>query len=504
MAMTIADIRQNYPQYQHLSDQDLADRLHEKFYPEMDKSEYYNKIGFSAPNQNSIQNQPISANKQMADSMITKLHNMTGTVESYDPFAQLSKNVAAGLASGVKGLLGSLPDTSEMGPDNFKKAYPTQERPIDKFDPYKTFGVEDKPFYTPQGAIQTAASLAVPLPPIAKAGGNLINDAAKFKDSLSPAKYATDLSDSLKSGSKNIQEAGKDIATAIKQKYADRISEPKVYYDFLDKHIGDGKIFQKPDPLISTEMDKEKPLLNKIKDLNIGDLYDNFKANPNYRNAHALQSEMGLLENELHVGVIKGTTTRAEMNKVSQLKNELQGSIKDYLERKSNDSGINYSGMYDTATNLYRENVAPYISSPKLRQLTRQGKTSIDNIENIFANPHDFEHPVTGKKQIGPVNKILQELPEDIKNKILYRNIKDLKEGNELSYVDKLKTALSGDFAHLGNENIFKKMADVENRAKNKKNLLKALPYATGGLVSTGGAIAGVDIFNHLTKNSGQ
>ncbi len=47
--ITIKEIREKYPQYDDLSDQDLTDKLHAKFYSDMDKSEFYNKVGFNPP-----------------------------------------------------------------------------------------------------------------------------------------------------------------------------------------------------------------------------------------------------------------------------------------------------------------------------------------------------------------------------------------------------------------------------------------------------------------------
>lgn len=44
---SLADYREKYPQYQDLSDQQLADGLHAKFYSDMPKEEFYGKIGFS-------------------------------------------------------------------------------------------------------------------------------------------------------------------------------------------------------------------------------------------------------------------------------------------------------------------------------------------------------------------------------------------------------------------------------------------------------------------------
>jgi hypothetical protein len=42
---TISEIRQQYPDYNDISDQELADKLHTKFYSDIPKEEYYTKIG---------------------------------------------------------------------------------------------------------------------------------------------------------------------------------------------------------------------------------------------------------------------------------------------------------------------------------------------------------------------------------------------------------------------------------------------------------------------------
>ncbi|WP_107341604.1 hypothetical protein [Agrobacterium pusense] len=46
---TIADIRQKYPQYQDMSDADLASAIHKKFYSDMPEADFSAKIGLSAP-----------------------------------------------------------------------------------------------------------------------------------------------------------------------------------------------------------------------------------------------------------------------------------------------------------------------------------------------------------------------------------------------------------------------------------------------------------------------
>ena len=48
-SITIADVRAKYPQYSDMSDIQLADALHAKYYPDMDKAQFYAKIGLKQP-----------------------------------------------------------------------------------------------------------------------------------------------------------------------------------------------------------------------------------------------------------------------------------------------------------------------------------------------------------------------------------------------------------------------------------------------------------------------
>lgn len=47
MAITLEQVRQQYPQYNDKSDEELATALHKKFYSSMPQDEFFNKIGFS-------------------------------------------------------------------------------------------------------------------------------------------------------------------------------------------------------------------------------------------------------------------------------------------------------------------------------------------------------------------------------------------------------------------------------------------------------------------------
>lgn len=90
--MNIAEIRQKYPQYNDLSDEQLAQGLHKKFYSDMDFGEFSNKIGLN-------QAQPQT---DFMDKVNNGLRQLGGAIEAVDSGARL------GFGKKVGGLLNAI------------------------------------------------------------------------------------------------------------------------------------------------------------------------------------------------------------------------------------------------------------------------------------------------------------------------------------------------------------------------------------------------------------
>jgi hypothetical protein len=56
---SLAEIRQQYPQYSDMSDQELADAMHKKFYADIPKDDFYKRIGFQAQPERSLGEQAL-------------------------------------------------------------------------------------------------------------------------------------------------------------------------------------------------------------------------------------------------------------------------------------------------------------------------------------------------------------------------------------------------------------------------------------------------------------
>ena len=59
--MNIKEIREKYPQYGNISDKELAERLHQKYYKDMDFADFSQRIGYKAPVQNTPLPPPVRA-----------------------------------------------------------------------------------------------------------------------------------------------------------------------------------------------------------------------------------------------------------------------------------------------------------------------------------------------------------------------------------------------------------------------------------------------------------
>lgn len=92
--MNITEIRQKYPMYSDLSDQQLVDGLHAKYYSDMPKEEFYSKVGLS-----SAKPTPAEESDKIGDALLQKGKEAAGAVTGG----------ALGLADFVYGGIKSIP-----------------------------------------------------------------------------------------------------------------------------------------------------------------------------------------------------------------------------------------------------------------------------------------------------------------------------------------------------------------------------------------------------------
>lgn len=128
---SLADVRAQFPQYQDLSDQQLADGMHKKFYSDMPRAEFDTKIGFRVapktfaenvaepitsylPTQKSIMNEGVAAMgrgaSQIGELMVAGGGKSFGeqTPEELRALAAAPANLGKGIGNMASGALGAL------------------------------------------------------------------------------------------------------------------------------------------------------------------------------------------------------------------------------------------------------------------------------------------------------------------------------------------------------------------------------------------------------------
>jgi hypothetical protein len=301
---------------------------------------------------------------------------------------------------------------------------------------------------------------------------------------FAPSSHAKELENSLSHGSNNITENSRLLANDIRNSHDIRNDEANIYLNHALDQAGDKKIYEKIDPLISTALDKSKNMIDKIKDLNVGDLYGAFKANPTFKNAHRLQSELGTMIGDLKKKPYRTPDETNQLGLIKSARDRLKDDISGFLTKHDEVSNMPIGDKYKKGIELYRENVAPFLSGQKLREIVRGRKTDVKNIHSIFDTPTNIVDK-EGIEKIGPINKILQDLPVTSKNRILFNAIG----GNKKNPNELLESLLKAKSKGYGN--YFNPEVDQEINALNQK--IKNTEMAKTGAKITGiGTIAGI------------
>lgn len=469
--MTIADVRSKFPDYNDLSDQELADKLHAKFYSDIPKQDFYDKIGFQGGKLDTLKR---DLGYGMQGYEPSQRGGALGMAESIRNFiGAVPQEAAAGLASGIQGIANLLPGTG-------RNVYPDEYRNKISPDAYAAFGTTDKPYNTPGGLVQTLASLYMPGKAVAEVPTGVKTIAENFK----PGKVANELVDNLGKGAINTEENTKAITDELRNRHDMNEENAQSYYNHVLNNVGDEKVFDRPYALTSTATDKYKSVINKMEDLNIGDLFDSFKKDQTINNAHNLQSELGVMIGDLQKQPMTIDLAK-QIKGLKGIRDEIKSGITDRLGEIDDVQGTRYKTSYETGTDIYRDDVVPYLSSKKLRDIVRGGKTVVKNIHGIFENPSNIIDRMTGEEKIGPINKIMQDVSPEINDRILFsklggNTLRDNPEGL-LNNLNKLEQE---GYSRYFSPEVKAKMKEMEIKQNNLNKLKMASKVGGFGVAS--------------------
>lgn len=150
---SIAEIRAKYPQYEDMSDQELADALYSKFYADMDRAEFNKQVGLADPYKERarIEAEKARDSNPLRGTVLDKGilgssgQDFVANAVSGIPFGD---EVAAGLSTPIRML------TDQVGP---QEAYKRQQAFINE---RAALAREDSPVAATMGAVTTGLGMA--------------------------------------------------------------------------------------------------------------------------------------------------------------------------------------------------------------------------------------------------------------------------------------------------------------------------------------------------------
>jgi len=278
-----------------------------------------------------------------------------------------------------------------------------------------------------QGAKLSAMLSALP------AGANV---AAKAFQYLQPQKYIQSMLNTM-SGGQSMQDATKSVLSAVKSAYQKQKEEAGDLYSTVNSSLPSSHIYEnvtKPNPLMSTDpqagysgyfmpqssnLDIKTGLSGEYPNLpdsifnsyspDLKELHDQFMENPNFQNAHALQSELGSVSAQLSKGVPQNMSAAFDRNSLNTARGALKRDISNFIGNQSQD----LLQKYNKASDFFQNNVVPYRSDPAIYSVASGDRTNI--APTALANLFKAKEP--------DVAKVVSDLPPGTVDKILYTQL---------------------------------------------------------------------------------
>jgi|ERR1700761_2683974 len=333
---------------------------------------------------------------------------------------------------------------------------------------------------------KTGALLGAAIPGAFSAGKVIKNNAKpiyeKLTDMFSPAKHGNKLLEDLSHGAKDLVQADKMIAKDLRKGYEGRIAETEPYFSHAKNLAGEKNIYEAYNPLMKSGINKEESMINKLEKFKLGEIFDKFKSKPNFSNAHEIQTELGVRIGDLKSIAHKTPEQRSELNSLVSIREELKSDIKNMLKRHDEISNIPALPAYEKGIELHRKHVTPYLENKDIREVTRGGKEYIDDIYKAFEDIAGKKNKKTGEFSQSSIKKILEDMPSEIQEKLLFSRLGGRKlEDNPKELLKEIKLIKNEGKFYL--KNLEDKFGVVSKAQKNKK-IIKRGAFGAGSAIA--------------------
>lgn len=296
---------------------------------------------------------------------------------------------------------------------------------------------------------------------------------------INPAQHQKEVEHLLSGGTNNVEQTGKQLATDIRNAYNMRNEQSGAFFNHVMNQVGHEPIYENENIWLGKRPESENTI-NQLRNLKIGDAFDIFKNEPTLNNAHTLKTQIGHM-----IGELKGTFPRPPnyMIKLGRLNNAYQtinNDILKYLEKRDSLGSQALAPLYQRGVDLYREHVAPFLNDNKIINVTRHRNTNEKNLHQAFEYPTDKISP-EGKESIGNINKIMQDLPPESRNRILFGAVGGNKQSPE-QLLQSLFDVKSKGYSSYFTPELEEHMSLIGSKIKNRNRLRRAGKTAGAGV----------------------
>lgn len=375
----ISSIRQKYPQYKDMSDQQLADALHQKYYSDMPKDTFYSKIG------------------------LTRAAPVAPTVQRPATFGEALKDIGTTLAGEASGLVKNVMpwDASKMDPASYQqvlKKYPQYAVPEGlpagvTQDPHFKMGEQIS------GPLMTLGTMigggAEPILKGLTKTAPVLEDVEGMAQTIRNKLWPHSINDASKSLATDFRDSYQKVAKESSQNYKpllDKYGDKMMYSSTLPKK----SYFNLDDRVLENMSGGAKKLAKRFED------------NPTFRNAHDFQSELGKFSASRRTWNAS-PADRMLADDATATRDSLKNDIMMYLKRADPEGKA--PSQYQYATDFHRERVAPFYQSNQLAKIAKGKIINPKNIPSILKNPE----PST--------LKVIDALPPEAHDKILIHKL---------------------------------------------------------------------------------
>lgn len=499
---TISQIRQQYPDYNDLSDQQLADSLYNAHYSDMPKDQFYQKIGFNAANNPNVNSGTTLSNtfnplmnyyKGFAHAVGSTGADVANLIPGVNvQMPQLGSGTAYNLGN-VGGNIGAFMAGGE-GLDVLLGALAAKDLPIvskaasliggEGLNPLAqtltgvgrravgtgAYGGLTNPNDPTSGAVKgTAASL------ITDAFGNLGEGLVKGIQYAQPQQLSDQIVGALGNG-KSLEENAQSVAQDVKDSYKARRDEATDLYNKATQSFGTQNIYP-ASPQGSTlglfqQLKGAYPDVSKTLSDNfpsdLKELHDNFLDDPTFNNAHELRKQ---LNSEISQYYKPGQTLDKDgRDSLSALQNS-KAALDTDINSFTNQQPPDIANQYRTANQYFADNVAPYRDNRQIFKMAQGDITNPKNLASIFRSPEP------------EVQKVVSDLPDDAKDRVVYSM---LGKTNATKSPENLMTAFNGlDQQGLGSY-VSPTLRDQINQLGSKIKARSTLQALGGGAATLG------------------